>query len=335
MSIVSSLRAGIKTTDGVNYLNIFLMLFSCAVAYLIPFELFLFAYSVIGPLHYLTEISWLQKKNYFIKSKKDIWLFVLVSVLLLVALLDKNSKINQITTGLIFTSFMFAFIILFIEKTTQKLFWLFLVFFLFAVFGLNNVWAFQVIFAILLPTIVHVFIFTGAFILYGALKSKSISGIFSLFVFIACALICFFFDLENIAYSVSAYVRKTYEMFFIINKTLSDVLGVGSIRKANDIFNNAGAIAVMRFIAFAYTYHYLNWFSKTSIIKWHEISKKRMISIVFLWIVSVVLYAYNYTVGFFALFFLSLLHVFLEFPLNHHTFIGIGKEFKLIFKRAE
>src|SRR6266550_6453079 len=55
----------------VNLLNMGLMLVSCLVAYVVPFELFLFSYAVLGPLHYLTEISWLQKRNYFTQGKND------------------------------------------------------------------------------------------------------------------------------------------------------------------------------------------------------------------------------------------------------------------------
>ena len=82
----------------------------------------------------------------------------------------------------------------------------------------------------------------------------------------------------------------------------------------------------MRFIAFAYTYHYLNWFSKTSVIKWHQVPKKRLIVIGALWIAAVGFYLYNYSWGFNVLFLLSFLHVFLEFPLNHVTMVGIIKE---------
>jgi hypothetical protein len=47
-----------------------------------------------------------------------------------------------------------------------------------------------------------------------------------------------------------------------------------------------------------------------------------------IWLVSAGLYAYNYRLGLRWLFFLSLTHVFLEFPLNHLTFINICKELK-------
>ena len=42
--------------------------------------------------------------------------------------------------------------------------------------------------------------------------------------------------------------------------------------------------------------------------------------------ISVALYLYNYRVGLMALYFLSFLHVFLEFPLNWVSFKGIGEE---------
>jgi hypothetical protein len=43
----------VRNADAVNYANIGLMLASCLVAYVFPFELFLFSYAVLGPLHYL------------------------------------------------------------------------------------------------------------------------------------------------------------------------------------------------------------------------------------------------------------------------------------------
>ena len=37
---------------------------------------------------------------------------------------------------------------------------------------------------------------------------------------------------------------------------------------------------VMRFIAFAYTYHYLNWFTKTRVIGWADILRRRGLTII-------------------------------------------------------
>ncbi len=82
----------------------------------------------------------------------------------------------------------------------------------------------------------------------------------------------------------------------------------------------------MRFISFAYLYHYLNWFSKTKIIGWHEVSKQRLAVVGIIWAAAIVLYAIDYDLGFKALFFLSAMHVLLEFPLDFRTIIGIGLE---------
>ena len=52
----------ISNSDKINYLNIGLMMISVVVAFFVPFELFLFSYAVLGPAHYLTEISWLHER---------------------------------------------------------------------------------------------------------------------------------------------------------------------------------------------------------------------------------------------------------------------------------
>src|SRR5204863_343522 len=62
---------------------------------------------------------------------------------------------------------------------------------------------------------------------------------------------------------------------------------------------------------------------KTGIIRWHEISNARMAGIVALWLASVGLYAYDYATGLAALFFLSIVHVFLEFPLDARTLVDV------------
>lgn len=49
--------------ESVERLNCVLMVVSCAAAFLAPFHLFLFAYAVLAPLHYLTEISWLRDRE--------------------------------------------------------------------------------------------------------------------------------------------------------------------------------------------------------------------------------------------------------------------------------
>src|SRR5689334_10764088 len=46
-----------------------LMLGALALTYLVPFELLLLAYVVLGPAHYTTEISWLHDRKYFLPRR--------------------------------------------------------------------------------------------------------------------------------------------------------------------------------------------------------------------------------------------------------------------------
>jgi hypothetical protein len=334
MSNSTGLTSKLTSADGINYVNIGLMLLSLVAAYILPFELFLFSYAVLGPLHYLTEISWLEKKNYFVKSKKDIWVFIVLVTLITIGLFDAKSKINLFVGSFIFSGFVCAIIILYVEKLALKIALVLLTLILSTNFKVNDSPNFTLLFAIWLPTIIHVYFFTGAFILYGALKSRSTSGILSFIIFIACALIFFLFAPDNFGIPVTEYGKKAYSFFRIVNTSIYNTLGFGNLRIDDAaLYFDSKAVAIMRFIAFAYTYHYLNWFSKTTVIKWNQISKSRMMVIAILWVISVILYLFSYTIGFYALFLLSMLHVFLEFPLNHHTFIGIGKEIRQIVKR--
>lgn len=335
MNNSTGLISKFTTSNGINYVNIGLMLISLIASYILPFEVFLFSYAILGPLHYLTEISWLDKKNFFIKSKNDIWVFVVLVVFITIGMFNDHSKMNFHIASFLFAGFLYGLIILFVDKLAIKLV-LLLVFFLISNNNYFNSYPNIpfLLFAMWLPTIIHVYFFTGAFIFMGALKSKSLTGIISLIVFIACGAICFIYMPQNIGMAVTEYGKKAYFFFRYLNTTLYSAFGFGELSPSEDsLYYLPKAIAIMRFIAFAYTYHYLNWFSKTTIIKWNQISKQRLSIIVVLWILSIALYVFSYKIGFYALFLLSMLHVFFEFPLNHQTFIGIGKELKAISKR--
>lgn len=319
-------------TAQINYLNIGLMLLSTVVAFVIPFELFLFSYAVLGPLHYLTEINWLHKRNYFNSGKtSSILLFTLASALVfagyigLDAKLGLGDKLSSLGSHFIFVAFFGALIFLYINNTIVRLVLVsILLFFAFAI-DINKI-GFAVIFlSILLPTIIHVFLFTGAFMLYGALKSKSKSGLLSMVVFAICAISFFVFVPGGKLYN-DAYVVNSYNLFAELNYQLGQLLGLGTSRTVESIFQSNAGLMIMRFIAFAYTYHYLNWFSKTSIIKWHQVKRSTLLITFAIWAISVGIYISSYETGLVWLFFLSFLHVTMEFPLNFRSFIGIGEE---------
>jgi hypothetical protein len=311
--------------DQINYANIGLMLLSAVLAFILPFELFLFSYAVLGPLHYLTEIGWLHKKNYFTKGKYD---FVFLSVLCVLVFYFSYVNPTQSQTvipNLILYGILLALIFVFIKDNLYRI-----VLAVLAIIGISVskmgfdyvIWV-----GIFLPTIIHVFIFTWAFMFYGVLKNKSFSGYLSIIALVLIAVSFFVIKAPGLQYEVSAYVGKSYELFYLLNKFLIQFFGLETTltsERALVYTTNAGFI-VMRFIAFAYTYHYLNWFSKTSVIQWHKVPKKTLYITLVLWVFSVILYVIDYNIGLKALYFLSFLHVFLEFPLNITSFQGIIK----------
>ncbi len=324
------------TTDQVNYLNVGLMIVSCVLAYIIPFELFLFAYAVLGPLHYLTEISWLRDRKYFVEAKRardkkarHAWL-MLVTVTLAVMLFGFTAEkvLKQNVTpvweiALFYLVFVTASQLWLTRKRSTGIAVIALTVIILIFFSNSRYYA---LIAFFLITIIHVFIFTAAFILFGALKSRSRSGALSLIVFVLCALSFFVYAPAALGHTVGDYVRGSYSSFQTLNAELIKIFHLGTGASVTEIYESSAGLTVMRFVAFAYTYHYLNWFSKTSIIKWHEISKSRAAIIGGLWLIALGLYGYSYQSGMLALYFLSVLHVMLEFPLNHYTFAGIGKE---------
>jgi hypothetical protein len=319
--------------DRINWLNVGLMVASCVAAFVVPFETFLLAYAVLGPLHYLTEISWIHDRNYFLRADERwkpalVWLgLVALTLIVMIVGLVREHLLHAAASpvweiGLFYIVFVAAA--------------------LFA-FGGNRVvvagaviltgigaWLFSTspyygLIAFLIITIVHVLVFTGAFVLFGALKARSVSGALSLLVFVACAL-SFFALAPDWAADTTAFIRTSYQPFEALNGQLMRLFGLRQGSALADIYASPAGLTVMRLIAFAYTYHYLNWFTKTSVIGWHRISTLRAGAILALWIAAVGIYAYSYVLGFVVLYALSVLHVMLELPLNHQSFVGIGRE---------
>ncbi len=324
------------TVPQINYLNILLMILSAAVAVVIPFELFLFSYAVLGPLHYLTEISWLQKKGFYIKGKYDYIILLVLGLLVSIVFLNPDNKSLQTISGqnYVFAAFIVGIALLFIRTWYLKIFVAAMA--VLVGFMIQDNYFYIMFFAIFLPTLIHVYIFTGLFVIHGALKSKSVSGYISMVVFIFCTLSCFLIgvDGDNV---ISLKLQKIYDSFMGMSRGIITFFGIdGHTQDMGDfnaidskyLFFGEKPVMLMRFIAFAYTYHYLNWFSKTSIIKWHEVTALRLMIIVTIWIFSVFLYFMDYNKGLKVLYFLSMVHVFLEFPLNLRSFTGIGEEIK-------
>ncbi|HTL82898.1 MAG TPA: hypothetical protein VL651_14390, partial [Bacteroidia bacterium] len=334
-----------------NYLNIGLMILSLGVAYYVPFELFLFSYAVLGPAHYLTEISWLHERKYFSQGKQGPILLTIAAILLFILVYGNDimkliygedyhsdfysSGQNSVwTTSLVYIAFISSLFLVIAKKP----FYRFIAFLLISASAFVSKSMF-LFFSVFLPTLIHVYLFTMLFMLYGALKGRSKSGYLSVIVLLICPVIIVLF--APALSSISNYAITHYDKFKAVNLYSLDLWShsayayppkdrTGLDFVYNAVYHSRAGVTIMRFIAFAYTYHYLNWFSKTTVIKWHNIPKKRLLVIGILWLAAVGCYVYKYEVGFNVLFLLSFLHVFLEFPLNHVTFIGIYKETRSI-----
>jgi hypothetical protein len=319
-----------ERSEQVERLNAVLMLGSCAAAFIAPFHVFLFAYAVLGPLHYLTEISWLHDRDYFApRPAARRWWLVLVAAAMAVLLfgyvsdnLLKRPVAPTLEIGMVYLVFCAAAFVLFVRHAASAVALLVVVAGTLAIFSDARAYA---LLAYFIVTIIHVLVFTAAFVLYGALRRRSRSALWSLGVFAAC-LASFFVVPWASPIVVSERLREVYAFFAPLNEQL---LLLGGARSAH-VYDSAAGVAVMRLIAFSYTYHYLNWFSKTSIIRWHEVPRRRAIAIGVAWIAALLLYAGDYSTGLSVLYVLSLLHVLLEFPLNHRTLAGIGTELRAL-----
>lgn len=311
----------------IDFLNIILIVFSLLFAMFIPFELFLFSYAILGPLHYLTEINWLHQKNYFVKEKKYVpllWLFATIIVALILSrYVNFNHNLffhfrhysNAASTILIISCLLFS-IGLILFRESKKIIWSLFFAFLLGMLLLKIIPFSFIIVATLLPTVVHVYLFTLLFMIMGTRKNSSIYGKIAI---VTLCLIPFIIFLNPISIAIAA--SDTTKEYFLASGFKNLILLVNQI--VNNVialdfnFNSKTIIKVQTFIAFAYTYHYLNWFSKTAIIGWNKnLSKTKLLIIISIWALSVGIYFYNYRIGIIALLFLSMSHVIVEFPLN-------------------
>ena len=173
----------------------------------------------------------------------------------------------------------------------------------------------------LLPTLIHVFLFTLLFMLFGALKANSNLGLFNTLFFTAAAVGVAIGTGQPFWFSPASL--ELFGPFHATNQAAASLF-TGFTPAAHTALTTDLGQALLRFTAFAYTYHYLNWFSKTSLIGWHEVPKPRAIAILVLWVGAVGLYVIDIRLGFYVLLALSFLHVVLEFPLNHLSIRGIA-----------
>jgi len=346
---------GPAPTHKIDILNFFLIWLTVVLALAWPFQLFLFSYIVVGPWHYLTEINWLDKQNYFLKPKENrlfVWSMVPLVLLLTAGTLFPGignlewakpiynavygsaghpvAEVIKWSWCLMLIAFVTAAAWLFTERWSVRT--PIIVFCILSSLFFYRMPLAGILFGLLLPTIGHVFLFTMLFMWYGTLKTRSGWGWLNLASMILAVIVIAAYPVrEDSVYLSDSVVQLTLaSAFHQLNYIINQWLGTMHDNQAN--LASPAFFKVQAFIAFAYTYHYLNWFSKTSIIKWHQVEKKKFASSAVLWMVSLALYKVDFRLGFAAVAVLSLLHVVLEFPLN---FVSIRAIFSSVLPKPK
>lgn len=324
----------------IDYLNIALIFISLFLAFKLPFELFLFSYAVLGPLHYLTEINWLNEKKFFVSDRWPVGVWILAGIAISIPAISMLSESSSQPTGIrsviaeiakydkeiiLFSLLLAIGMVVFKHKKMQ---------FAWSILSIPTAWLLvkyvsvvAITVGVFLPTIIHVYLFTMLFMAFGAVNSKSGPGWISVLALIAVPFLIFASNINPANYVIGQNVQEAFlaSTFQNLDFEIAKLLGIA--KDQNFMLLSKAGLKIQVFIAFCYTYHYLNWFSKTTVIGWaKQMNKPKMIGIGAIWLISVALYWTNYRTGLLALFLLSFLHVLLEFPLNVVSVKGlIGK----------
>lgn len=322
--------------NNLDKLNIGLIACSAFLAYLFPLELFIFTYAILGPLHYVTEINWLNDKNYYFSNKSWIWLLVgtTASIILFAPKLyyeygNIDSGLGEIMTivnswsnSAIFISLLLAIAYQF---SPSKIGWIVIsIIGMLGSFLLKEMEYYNILIGMFIPTIIHVYLFTLFFMLYGAKKSKSLYGYLAVSFANIAPLILIIIPIDPGEYLFSDSLKDLYtdNRFHVTPVTFSKLLGLSD--GTTFYFYESMELKLMMFMSFIYCYHYLNWFSKTTVIKWHKmLNLKKSIAIIAIWIASLLVYYIDFKLGFLVSLFLGFMHVILEFPLNILSIKGI------------
>jgi hypothetical protein len=292
-----------RATDAIH---LGLMLAALGITYLIPFELLLLSYVVLGPAHYFTEISWLHDRKYFLPHRSIPLTLAFVAVI--TALIDNASWFGFVMWMAFVVSALLAAATTALQGTALVMVAIWLT----AVMAMNG--SSLAVLGILLPTLIHVSLFTVVFMTLGAVRSGSKLQALLIVLYLT-AIVVLLAAPPSASTQIPAFAKVGNEYFGNVAPALGRLLGVADLKLDTRLTS---------LLAFVYTYHYLNWFIKAEVIRWTDVSRTRLALIVAASAASTALYFYDYTFGFTVLLALSLVHVVLEFPLNSLALRQLG-----------
>lgn len=283
-----------------------LILLALAAAYFVPFELLLLAYVVLGPAHYFTEISWLHDRSYFLPHRGIAIALAVVAVA--AALIDNASWFGFAMWGALVVCAMLAATTSAIESML-----LFIAAIALSAIMYSSGSSLAVV-GILIPTLIHVSLFTLIFMVLGAYRSGSrVQAALVAVYLLSIAAILLLPPTAEVR--IASFARVGQEYFGNVGPALGRLFGVPGLVLDTRLTS---------LLAFIYTYHYLNWFIKADVIRWTEVPKARLAAMVAASAASTALYFYDYAFGFTFLLALSLVHILLEFPLNSLALRQLG-----------
>src|SRR5258708_1118063 len=148
-----------------DVLHLGLMIVALAAAYLVPFELLLLSYVVLGPAHYFTEISWLHDRKFFLPHRAVA--LALIAVAVGAVLIDNASWYGFVMWAAFVVCAMMA-----ATSSAGEGTFLFMAAIGLSVLMYTSGSSFPVL-GILLSTLIHVSLFTPVFMAFRAVRSGS------------------------------------------------------------------------------------------------------------------------------------------------------------------
>jgi hypothetical protein len=289
-----------------DLIHLALLAGALALAYVLPFELLLIAYIVLGPAHYYTEISWLHDRSYFMPQR---W----IAGVLALAALGGMFIAEPYWLGVLLWCCLLMSAIAALGLSLRRSLALGLVgvaaTMLMALGGASFV-----LIAVLLPTFIHVSIFTLVFMSLGAVRSGSVAQFTVIGAYLA-AIAAILIVPPSTRTLIPEFAKLGECYFGTVAPSLGSLFGMPNLTFPGRITG---------LLSFVYTYHYLNWFIKADVIRWSRMPRPRLIAVAALSIASTALCFYDYGLGITVLLLVSLMHVLLEFPLNTVSIRELG-----------
>jgi hypothetical protein len=282
---------------------VLIVLVATAAALVAPTATFLFAFTVLGPLHYFTELAWLQERGAFVGVGYRVGLVVLGVVGAgCVGALEWIAPAEPLHTLLV-DGAVGALAAAFALALAGSRGWPIGPAALVAVLGGTAAAAasptVRELVGVLLPTLIHVGVCTAMFMLHGGRAAGDTRGFWAFCA--ACVGLCVL-----PATPVAPSVDWTRLIGF-----LADWLQLR--------LPTVDPAAWPRLLGFVYLHHFLNWFDKTERIGWARLPSRRFVGVVLASATVSALYTLDVRWGLAAALLPNVLHVVLEAPLDWRT----------------